>query len=120
MARVLNSQIQFLCYVLVSLVRVLLEDMHGSMGEEPLEKRSSLSAVFPDEFIIEIFSWLSVKTLMKFWCLNNSFKTLIFNPHFVQMHLNKSSRNPHLVLTLLPNFKDTLVFDFPISRLLET
>jgi hypothetical protein len=68
---------------------ILLEDMHGSMDEEALEERpqSSLSAVFANELIIEIFSGLSVKPLMKFRCLNNSFKTLISDPHFVQMHL---------------------------------
>ena len=77
----------------------------------------SLSALFPDELIIEIFSRLSVKPLLKFRCLNNSFKTLISDHHFVQMHLKKSTKNPHLALTSPPMFD--VISTIPISRVLD-
>jgi F-box interacting protein len=77
----------------------------------------SLSAVFPDELIIEIFSRLSVKPLLKFRCLNNSFKTLISDHHFVQKHLKKSTRNPHLALTSPPIYD--VISTIPISRVLD-
>ena len=120
----INPQIQIVCFFLVSLVMVLLEDMHGSMDEEALEERPqpSLSAVFPNELIVEIFSRLSVKPLMKFRCLNNSFKTLISDPDFVQKHLKKSARNPHLPITSFLNSENISVYEvltFPVSQLLE-
>jgi len=67
--------------------------------------------VLPKELIMEIFSLLPVKPLMRFRCVNKFFKTLISDPHFIQMHRNKSKRNPKSI--------DWCVVDFPISRLLE-
>lgn len=104
----INTQIQFLCFVLVSLA--------ARFQWRKKRPQSSSSAVLPDELILEIISWLPVKPLIRFRCVNNFFKTIVSDPHFVQMHLNKSSRNPHLALTLLPDFDVTT---FPISRLLD-
>ncbi|GAU49206.1 hypothetical protein TSUD_260560 [Trifolium subterraneum] len=54
------------------------------------------AATFPKELVVEIVSWLPVKYVMQLRCLNKFFNALIFDPHFVQMHLNKSTRNSQL------------------------
>jgi len=82
------------------------------------------AAFLPDELIMEILSWLPVKSLMKFRCVNKFFKTVISNPQFVEVNLKKSVRNPHLTSILRLNYEDKQVIDwnlvtFPISRLLE-
>jgi hypothetical protein len=81
-------------------------------------RRNSVSAVIlPDELIVEIFTLLPVKPLIRFRCVNKFFKTLISDPYFVQMHLNKSSRNWQLALTYyedgrrsLPSWKNRIRF----------
>lgn len=65
------------------------------------------SAVLPDELIAEIFSWLSVKHVMQLRCVNKFFKTLISDPYFVQMHLEKSTPTPNLALVRLDCRKDS-------------
>lgn len=65
------------------------------------------SAVLPDELIAEIFSWLSVKHVMQLRCVNKFFKTLISDPYFVQMHLEKSTPTPNLALVWLDCRKDS-------------
>ncbi|CAJ2649957.1 unnamed protein product [Trifolium pratense] len=61
-------------------------------------RRHPNSAIFPDELMLEIISWLPVKHIIQLRCVNKFFKTLIFDPHFVRMHLNKSRRNSNLAL----------------------
>ncbi|MCH86213.1 F-box protein, partial [Trifolium medium] len=61
------------------------------------QPNSASSIILPDEVIVEIISWLPVKTLMKLRCVNKFLKTTISDPHFVQMHLKKSSRNSQVV-----------------------
>ncbi|KAK2411271.1 F-box/kelch-repeat protein [Trifolium repens] len=55
-------------------------------------------AIFPEEIMLEIISWLPVKHVMRLRCVNKFFNTLIFDPHFVQIHLNKSTQNSQLAL----------------------
>ncbi|GAU25542.1 hypothetical protein TSUD_259760 [Trifolium subterraneum] len=68
------------------------------MQRRLLLRQPNSSAIFPDELMVEIVSWLPVKHVMQLRCVNKFFNTLIFDLHFVQMHLNKSSRNLHLAL----------------------
>jgi F-box interacting protein len=60
-------------------------------------------AIFSNEVMVEIVSWLPVKYIMQLRCLNKFFDTLIFDPYFVQMHLNKSTRYPQLSLMSFEN-----------------
>ncbi|XP_045831661.1 uncharacterized protein LOC123923062 [Trifolium pratense] len=64
-------------------------------------EEASAGAIFPNEVIVEIVSWLPVKYVMQLRCLNKFFNTLIFNPNFVQMHLNKSTRTNSQQLALI-------------------
>jgi F-box interacting protein len=50
------------------------------------------AAILPDELVVEIISWLPVKHVMQLRCVNKFFKNLIFDPHLVEMHLNKSAQ----------------------------
>ncbi|CAI8610425.1 unnamed protein product [Vicia faba] len=70
------------------------------------ESNSACWAAVPDELMAEILSWLSVKHLMQLRSVNKFFKTLISNPYFVQMHLNKSARTPNLALIWLDSMED--------------
>ncbi|CAK8541083.1 unnamed protein product [Lathyrus sativus] len=82
----------------------------------------SSSTALPNELLAEIFSLLRVKCLMRFKCVNKSFNSLISDPYFIHMHLNKSQRNPNLTLILQQNYKfsDCNVTTFPISGILDT
>ncbi|KAK7293164.1 hypothetical protein RJT34_16025 [Clitoria ternatea] len=54
----------------------------------------------PQQLIIEILSWVPVKDLMRFRCVSKSWKSLIFDPTLVKLHLERSSKNTHIILTL--------------------
>lgn len=63
-------------------------------------RRTPTSAfVVPEDLIVEILSFLPVKSLLQFRCVSKSWKTLISDSTFVKLHLNRSStRNPQLTL----------------------
>ncbi|AES87586.1 F-box protein interaction domain protein [Medicago truncatula] len=69
--------------------------MHGD-SMEAIKRPQSVAVVLPGELVAEVLSFLAVKSLMRFRCVNKFFNTLISDPHFVQMHLKNSAQNPHL------------------------
>lgn len=84
-----------------------------------MKKRPQLVAVVMllNELIVEIFSLLSVKPLMRFRYVNKFFN--VYDPYFIQMHLKRSKRNLQLAAMPLP-YSTSSVVTFPnISRLLE-
>ncbi|XP_057418418.1 F-box/kelch-repeat protein At3g23880-like [Lotus japonicus] len=76
-----------------------------------------LPQYLPQELIVEVLSWLSVKDLIRFRCVCKSWNYLIISDAtFIKLHLRRSaSRNPHL---LLQN-RNGKVVPFSISRLVE-
>ncbi|KAK7266473.1 hypothetical protein RIF29_19117 [Crotalaria pallida] len=50
----------------------------------------SLSQVLPDEHVVDILSWLPVKSLMRFKSVSKSWNSLICHPNFVKLHLQRS------------------------------
>jgi len=54
--------------------------------------------LLPDDLIIEVLSFLTVKLLMRFRCVCKSWNSLVSNPKFIKIHQKKSERNKNLVL----------------------
>ncbi|XP_057438814.1 F-box/kelch-repeat protein At3g23880-like isoform X1 [Lotus japonicus] len=64
-------------------------------------KNSRDVSILPPELLTEIFSWLPVKTLMRFACVSKSWKSLIIDDSsFVKLHLNRSPKNTHILLNI--------------------
>jgi len=77
--------------------------------------------VLLDELKVEILSRLPVKTLVQFKCVCKSWKILIsHDPSFAKLHLQRSSRNTHLLLIPYWGHFDRSVVPIPVSRLLES
>ncbi|XP_058726854.1 F-box/kelch-repeat protein At3g23880-like [Vicia villosa] len=55
---------------------------------------SSSSPVFiPQDLIVDVLSFLPVKSVIRFKCMNKTFHSLISNPNFVKLHLHRYPRN---------------------------
>ncbi|RZC00329.1 F-box/kelch-repeat protein At3g23880-like [Glycine soja] len=79
---------------------------------------------FPIELIVEILSWLPVKPLIRFRCVSKTWKSLIFHPIMVKLHPQRSSKNPHVLLTFEDNNRNndncySFAATCSIRRLLE-
>ncbi|XP_074267451.1 F-box protein CPR1-like [Silene latifolia] len=62
-------------------------------------KQTRSNRSLPEEIIMEILSWLHVKTLLRFKSASKSFFNLIISPKFVKLHLDRSLiRNPSIIL----------------------
>ncbi|GAU25540.1 hypothetical protein TSUD_259740 [Trifolium subterraneum] len=75
-------------------------------------------AILPNEVMLEIVSWLPVKHVMQLRCINKFFKTIIFDPCFVQMHLNKSAENSQIAFMCYENHHSFLG-TLSVHRLLQ-
>ncbi|KAL2587273.1 hypothetical protein AAZV13_13G101900 [Glycine max] len=55
--------------------------------------------LFTQELLLETLSWVPVKTRMRFRCVSKWWCSLVFNPTFVKLHLQRSSKNTHILVT---------------------
>ncbi|XP_058739626.1 F-box/kelch-repeat protein At3g23880-like [Vicia villosa] len=80
----------------------------------------SLPVLSPD-LITEILSWLPVKVLVRSRCVCKQWKSLIFDPRFAKLHLERSPKHTHTLLTILDNVNGTWVVSLihSVRRLLE-
>lgn len=62
------------------------------------------------ELVIQILSWLPVKSLVRFRCVCKHWKSIISNPKFIKDHLQKSLGNSDLTLTLGDTGTSTATF----------
>jgi len=80
--------------------------------------------ILPEELITELLSFLPVKSLMRFKCCCKSWETLISDPSFIKLHLQRSTRNPQLALARLyrdsPSTLNTSVLPISSSHLLDS
>jgi hypothetical protein len=94
-----NSEFYWSCYFVIR-VGVQNSDMILLPPSKSWWQRTSNvspSSVFlPDELIAEVLSFLQVKPLMRLKCMSKSWNTLISEPTFVKLHLNRSARNTDL------------------------
>nr|KYP63719.1 F-box/kelch-repeat protein At3g06240 family [Cajanus cajan] len=51
-----------------------------------------------DELMVEILSWLPVRSLMQCRCVSKSFQSLISDPSFVKLHLHRSPKNTNFLI----------------------
>ncbi|GAU30918.1 hypothetical protein TSUD_143660 [Trifolium subterraneum] len=77
--------------------------------------------IIPTELIALILSFLPVKIISKFRCVSKSWKKLISDPSFIQMHLQKSSSlNPNFIFKpFVYEYPFNTIVSLPISRLLH-
>ncbi|RHN46975.1 putative F-box domain-containing protein [Medicago truncatula] len=81
----------------------------------PTRKRERVMFGLPslsDDLIAEVFSFLPVKSLVRFKCVNKYWKTRISDNTFVKLHLNRSAtRNPLFTLVTSHITNDCTDFD---------
>ncbi|XP_058739614.1 F-box/kelch-repeat protein At3g23880-like [Vicia villosa] len=77
--------------------------------------------ILPPDLITEILSWLPVKILVRLRCVCKQWKSLIFDPTFAKLHLERSPKHTHTLLTLLHNGTGTRfpTLDHSVHRPLE-
>ena len=84
-----------------------------------------MAAILTEDLIVEILSWVPVKSLMRFRCVSKSWNSLIFHPAFVKLHLQhqRASKNTHLLLRCrrdsMLNLSDEFIGPCSIRGLLE-
>ncbi|KAK7338945.1 hypothetical protein VNO77_19579 [Canavalia gladiata] len=104
--------------------------MSSSLAQSPRTSRPRYApqmSTVPEELVADILSRLRVKTLMRLKCVSKPWNSLISNPNFAKLHLQKSARDPHLTLmwehppSSYKDFYDGYisVVPFPLQRLLE-
>ncbi|XP_058739590.1 F-box/kelch-repeat protein At3g06240-like [Vicia villosa] len=74
--------------------------------------------ILPNELITDILSRFTVKYLMQMKCVSKSWNTLISDPIFIKIHLNRSELNPQFSL-ISPHNGDHSFVPFPVSLLWE-
>ncbi|XP_058739567.1 F-box/kelch-repeat protein At3g23880-like [Vicia villosa] len=99
--------------------------MNSSPAKSPHLNGASTSLFFLlDELISEILSRLPVKTLMQMKCVCKSWKTLISDTVFAKLHLQRSPKNTHFLLTpewCMPDEdSDCCVVPFTLTDLIES
>lgn len=73
-----------------------------------------------EDLLIEIFSWLTVKSLIRFQCLSKSLKSLISNPTFVKLHLSNSRSGTNILYKFTPCYNRTLtLMNYSLSTIVE-
>ncbi|XP_014495745.1 F-box/kelch-repeat protein At3g23880-like [Vigna radiata var. radiata] len=74
-----------------------------------------------DDLIVEILSWLPVTSIGRFRCVSKTWKSLISGSYFVKLHVERSSRNPQIVLMLRKEHEKQcfMALFFSISSLIE-
>lgn len=78
--------------------------------------------ILPPELIEEILSWLPVKLLVRLTCVCKPWKSLIFDPRFAKLHLERSPKHTHTLLTLIDGVEESetwVVGPQSVRRLLE-
>lgn len=68
--------------------------------------QSKIKPVLPHEILLEILSRVPVKDLMRSRCVSKSWNSLVFDPTFIKLHLQRSSKNSHILITFVNHHVD--------------
>jgi len=71
-----------------------------------------------DEFM-EILSWLPVRDVTRYKTVSKDWNRLITNSEFVQLHLQRSSRNTHILLTFDAEITDSYAVICPVENIFD-
>ncbi|RDX69262.1 F-box/kelch-repeat protein, partial [Mucuna pruriens] len=80
--------------------------------------RRNLVMLVCDDLVIEILSWLPVKSLVRFMRASKSLNTFISDPSFVKLHRERSPDNGKLLIEYFTHFS-TLFVSCPIPSILD-
>ncbi|CAL5191945.1 unnamed protein product [Lathyrus oleraceus] len=73
---------------------------------------------FPEELIIQLLSYLPVKSLMQFKCVSKSWNTLISDPKFIKLHLQQFKNNSNVKQILCMSLR-SYILPFHLDTLLN-
>ena len=76
--------------------------------------KMSLPNLTPD-LMDQIFSWLPVKPLVRFKCVSKYYQKHISESNFIKLHLERSPKNTHVVVTLLESIDNGGVGNWEVS-----
>nr|KYP50792.1 F-box protein At3g49450 family [Cajanus cajan] len=59
--------------------------------------------ILPEELMVEVFSRVPVRDLIRFKCVSKWCCSLVVDPKFIKLHYQRSSKNAHILLTFNNN-----------------
>ncbi|XP_058784983.1 F-box/kelch-repeat protein At3g23880-like [Vicia villosa] len=74
----------------------------------------------PEELIVQVLSYLPVKSLTQLRCVNKAWNTIISDPKFIKLHLQRSTKDRRNLTQILCFFKDSCMQPYPLNALLNT
>ncbi|KAJ1395061.1 F-box-like domain superfamily [Sesbania bispinosa] len=78
-----------------------------------------LLPILCEDLMIEILSWLPVKSLVRFRCVSKFFKFLISNPNFVKLHLQRSPKNANILVKMRDSVRRHFLLFRSVSSLID-
>ncbi|XP_058768910.1 F-box/kelch-repeat protein At3g23880-like [Vicia villosa] len=72
----------------------------------------------PEELVAEVLSYLPAKSLTQLRCVSKSWNTLISDPQFIKLHLQRSKKNRNLTQILCMSL-GSYILPFPLNTLLN-
>ncbi|AES78877.1 putative F-box domain-containing protein [Medicago truncatula] len=95
-------------------------NLRPQKSQRPPNSMSLPTIFLPDELIVEVLSFLPVKTLMRLRSCCKSWNSLVSDPLFVKSHLQRSTQNPNFTLGRTLCRVDTSVLPISFDRFIES
>ncbi|XP_027351270.1 F-box/kelch-repeat protein At3g23880-like [Abrus precatorius] len=89
-------------------------------------KSAKCKLYLPHELVEQILSYIPAKALMRLRCVSKAWNDLVLDPTFVKLHLQRSSKNIHMLYTWKPLALEGFrccpyaMQSIPVQRLLES
>ncbi|KAL5059114.1 hypothetical protein RYX36_030718 [Vicia faba] len=83
-------------------------------------RKSNRNLIFlPEELIVQVLSYLPVKSLTQLRCVTKAWNTIISDPKFIKLHLQRSTKDTNLTQILCVS-ADSFIQPYPLNTLLNT